>query len=188
MCPLGYSLNLGNCVACTSSQCQTCNPNSPSQCYSCLPGYFLNPSNNQCQACSSSCSTCLTSSGCTTCATGFTKMKGVAISASGYQCVACNSPCATCINTPDYCTSCVSGYQFFGWKCAQSFYFGFSVTLLTNLTTFNQNYYSFLLALTSSIGGSNPNAITILSISSGSVIVQGGAGPSGGSGSKQANN
>lgn len=100
----------------------------------------------------------------------------------GFQCVACNNPCATCINSPDYCTSCIPGYKFFGWKCSQSFYFGFQLTLLANITTFNRNYYSFLTTLSNTIGSTNPNAITILSISEGSVIIQGGAGPTGVSG------
>ena len=187
VCPLGYTLNFGNCIQCTASQCQTCNPNSPSQCYSCLPGFFLNPSTSKCQACSASCQTCLTSTGCLTCASGFTRLQGVSMTSSGYQCVACNSPCLTCVNTPDYCTSCVPGYQFFGWKCAQTFYFGFQLTLLTNITIFNQNYFSFILALTNAVGATTSNSITITSIAPGSVIVQGGAGPTGGSGSKQAN-
>ncbi len=187
VCPLGYSLSFGNCVLCTGSQCQSCNPNSPGQCISCLPGFFLNPSNGQCFACSSSCQTCLTSSGCLTCATGFTTIQNAPLTSTGYQCVACNFPCATCTNTPDYCTSCVDGYQFMGWKCSQSFYFGFQVTLLTNITTFNQNYYNFILALTNAISALTPNAITITSITSGSVVVAGGAGPSGASGTKTAN-
>ncbi len=187
VCPLGYTLSFGKCVQCTASQCQTCNPNSPSQCFSCLPGFFLNPSNSQCQACSSSCQTCLTSTGCLTCATGFTIIQGTALTASGYQCAACKFPCATCTNTPNYCTSCVAGYQFMGWKCSQSFYFGFQVTLLTTIATFNQNYFNFLSALTSAIGGSNSNVITITGITSGSVLVTGGAGPAAGSGTKQSN-
>ncbi len=187
VCPLGFSLSQGNCITCTASQCQTCNATNPAQCFSCLPGFYLNPSNNSCTACSSSCATCLTGSGCLTCASGFTKIATAPITPSGYQCVACNSPCSTCINTADYCTSCVDGYQFFGWKCAQSFYFGFQVTLLVSITTFNQNYYNFILALSNAIGNSNPNAITILAITGGSVVVQGGAGPTGGSGSEQAN-
>lgn len=109
------------------------------------------------------------------------------MTSSGYQCVACNYPCATCLNTPNYCTSCVSGYQFFGWKCAQSFYFAFQVTLLVNMTTFNPNYYTFLTVLSNAVGASSTNAITITSIAPGSVVVQGGAGPTAGSGSKQAN-
>lgn len=108
--------------------------------------------------------------------------------AGGYQCVPCNSPCATCLNTPNYCTSCISGYQFFGWKCAQSFYFGFNVTLLTDLKTFNKNYYNFIQALTSAIKSSNFDTITILGITQGSVVVEGGAGPAGGSGTQQAYN
>lgn len=183
VCPLGYSLNQGQCVSCTTSQCQTCNPTNPDQCYSCLPGFYLN-SNSQCTACPSSCATCLTGNGCLTCASGYTTLANAPITPGGYQCIACDSPCATCINTPDYCTSCVDGYQFFGWKCAQSFYFGFSLTLLTTLSTFNQNYYSFILALTGAIKASSPNTITILSVAEGSVVVEGGAAPSGGSGSQ----
>ncbi len=52
----------------------------------------------------------------------------------------------------------------------------------------NKNYYSFILALTNAISAAaTPNAITILSIAPGSVVVQGGAGPTGGSGTQQAN-
>lgn len=107
------------------------------------------------------------------------------MTSSGYQCVACKFPCATCTTTQNYCTSCVPGYQFMGWKCAQSFYFGFQVTLLTTMPTFNQNYFNFILALTNAVGGITTNAISITSIAPGSVIVTGGAGPDGVSGSKQ---
>ncbi len=186
VCPLGYTLNSGKCIQCTANNCQTCNPNSPGQCYSCLPGYFLN-GNNQCQACPLNCTTCFSNTGCLTCANGYTRAPGIPKGPNGYTCLPCNSPCATCLNTPNYCTSCVSGYQFMGWKCAQSFYFGFQLTLLVNMTIFNQNYFSFIMALTNAVGGSNINSITITSIASGSVVVQGGAGPSGSSGSKQAN-
>lgn len=186
VCPLGYTLNLVICIACTGSQCQSCLSSALSQCTSCVPGYYLN-TNSQCQACLSQCATCLTGSGCLTCSLGYTQIQNVPANQNGYQCVICQSPCATCTNRPDYCTSCVSGFQFQGWKCSQSFYFGFTLTLLTTLSTFNKNYFSFILALTSSIGRSNPNSITILGITSGSVLVQGGAGPSGTSGSKQSN-
>ena len=74
-----------------------------------------------------------------------------------------------------------------GWKCSQSFYFGFQVTLLTTIATFNQNYFNFLSALTAAIGAGTPNAITITGITPGSVVVTGGAGPAAGSGTKQSN-
>lgn len=74
-----------------------------------------------------------------------------------------------------------------GWKCSQSFYFGFQITLLTTISTFNQNYFNFLTALTNAIGAITPNAITITAITPGSVVVAGGAGPNGVSGTKQAN-
>ena len=142
VCPLGYALNLGKCIVCTGSQCQSCIATTPSQCTSCLPEFYLN-TNNQCKSCASSCATCLTGSGYLTCAAGFTQIQNVPIIQNGFQCVTCNSPCATCINTPDYCTSCVNEFQFMGWKCSQSFYFGFSLTLLTTLSTFNTNYSLF---------------------------------------------
>lgn len=109
------------------------------------------------------------------------------MTASGYQCLACSFPCATCTNTPDYCTSCVSGYQFSGWKCAQTFNFGFQVTLLTTMVTFNQNYFNFILVLTNAVGAFTTNAITITSITPGSVVVEGGVGPTASSGTKLAN-
>lgn len=125
----------------------------------------------------SSCKTCLRGDGCLTCASGFTTLSGVNVGPSGYQCVACNSPCATCTNSPNQCTSCVSGYEFSGWKCTQSFYFSFTVTLLTTASMFNQNYYNFILALAQSMGVSNPNVISINGITFGSVIVAGAAAP-----------
>lgn len=129
----------------------------------------------------------MTASGCLTCSSGFTTLQNVPMTPSGYQCIVCKFPCATCINEPSQCTSCISGYQFQGWKCSQSFYFGFTVTLLTTLPIFNQNYYSFILALSNALGNSDSNSITILSITQGSVIVAGGAGPTGESGTKQVN-
>lgn len=184
---MGYTLNLGQCIKCTGNQCQNCIANSPSNCTSCIAGFYLNPSNSQCQACSSSCATCLTGNGCLTCVAGYTTIQNVPMNSGGYQCVVCASPCATCINSPNYCTSCIPGFQFQGWKCSQSFYFGFTVTLLTTLPIFNQNYYSFILALSNALGNSDPNSITILTITPGSVIVAGGAGPNGGTGTKQVN-
>lgn len=187
VCPFGYTLNLGRCLQCTGNQCQSCSFNNLGVCTSCVPGFFLNPSNSQCQACSSSCATCLSASGCLTCATGYTRILLMPITLSGYQCVACNSPCATCINNPNQCTSCISGYQFSGWKCTQSFHFFFTITLLTTLPTFNQNYLNFITALTSAINGPTSNIITISTITTGSVVVTGQAAPDGDSGTKQVN-
>lgn len=186
-CPFGYTINLGKCQQCTGNQCQSCKPSNLAVCTSCTPGFFLNPASSQCQACSSSCATCLSATGCLTCAVGYTTIQNMPITLSGYQCIACNSPCATCIKSPNQCTSCISGYQFSGWKCTQGFYFSFSITLLTTLPTFNQNYLSFLNALTNSINGPNSNIITITTITTGSVIVTGQAAPAGASSSKQVN-
>ena len=157
------------------------------QCLSCAPGFFLNPISNSCQPCLSSCSTCINGDGCLTCAGGYTSLQNVNIGVNGYQCVACTYPCITCTNTPNYCTSCASGYTFTGWKCTQSFSFIFTLTLNTNQTVFNKNYYSLVTNLASSIGSSNPNLITIIGITFGSVIIDGGVAPTAISGTLAAN-
>jgi hypothetical protein len=156
VCPIGYLLQTGQCTQCTASNCQLCSNSSLSTCLSCAPGFYLNPASGQCRTCLPQCATCLRGDGCLTCNAGYTSLSNVNIAGSGYQCIACNFPCATCLNDPDYCTSCVAGYQFMGWKCSQSFYFQFTVTLLTNATVFNPNYYNFLLTLATSIGSTNP--------------------------------
>ena len=84
--------------------------------------------------------------------------------ADGFECVKCNSPCLTCVNTPDYCTSCVDGYDFFGWKCAQKFRFNFAVTLTVSLGTFETNYMKLIEQFAAALGVADVNAITITSI------------------------
>jgi proprotein convertase subtilisin/kexin type 5 len=69
VCPIGYILQLGQCIQCNVTNCQQCNTNNLQQCLSCAPGYYLN--SNGCQPCQSSCATCLRGSGCTSCASGY---------------------------------------------------------------------------------------------------------------------
>ncbi len=56
-----------------------------------------------------------------------------------------------------------------------------------NKTQFNQNYNVFITALANSTGTYNPNAITINSITFGSVIINGAFAPSAQSGTSAAN-
>lgn len=169
-CPIGYSLSGNNCVACTSgSNCARCNPSAPSNCYSCVNGYYLNSANSACVKCPSTCLTCSNPSNCITCISGYTL--AVQAVASAGTCVACTSPCLQCMGSPTTCTSCISGYSLNGWNCQSNFNFGFFVSLNTNLTTFYNNYQAFLQALV------GPNAslqeLTLASIVSGSVNVTG---------------
>jgi hypothetical protein len=57
--------------------------------------------------------------------------------------------------------------------------------LNTGLTTFNQNYLTFLQALANAFGAPNIDSITMNSIVTGSVVVGGAASPNGNSGSSQ---
>jgi hypothetical protein len=63
----------------------------------------------------------------------------------------------------------------------------FSLTLNTNQTVFNKNYYTFITNLASSIGSSDPNVITVTGITFSSVIIDGGVAPTATSGTLQAN-
>jgi hypothetical protein len=54
--------------------------------------------------------------------------------------------------------------------------------LSTNLTYFNQQYYQFITKLSTAVGSSNPNVVSILGVTLGSVIVAGEIAPSGQSG------
>jgi hypothetical protein len=106
--------------------------------------------------------------------------------AGGFECVKCNSPCATCINTPDYCTSCLPGFEFSGWKCAQTFRFSFGLTLTVTLAVFEANYLSLIEVFAAALKVQDSNAITINSIREGSVLFDGSAAPTGAQGSSQA--
>lgn len=142
-------------------------------------------SGTKCLACPSSCATCAFSTGCVTCALGYTSL-GTAAQTNNMECIACISPCATCQFGPSQCISCQSGFFLQGWKCTKSFYFQFSLTLNTTLSNFNQNYLSFLQALANAFGAPDISSITMNTINSGSVVVGGAASPNGNSGSPQA--
>jgi hypothetical protein len=77
-----------------------------------------------------------------------------------------------------------------GSSCLQTFTFPFNLTLNTQMTIFNENYIGFFNYLVSSLGSATPNsnAINILSITSGSVIVNGQAAPSAPTGTQASNN
>lgn len=189
VCPIGYILQNGLCTICNSTNCQICSNSNSSICLTCTFGYYLNNNTNQCNACLTSCATCLRPDGCSTCATGYTFNTLYFHQSNSYQCFPCVSPCATCVSVVNYCSSCISGYSLIGWKCVQNFNFAFNLILQTNSTTFNQNYNNFIQALASSIGSSNGNIVSISYISSESsviLLVQGSVAPTGISGSPQA--
>lgn len=190
VCPSGSSLYAGVCKSCTIANCGACTQ-STTTCDSCSLGYYLNSTGTpSCTLCPSQCATCLSSTGCLTCSIGYTIMQNAVASPNGYQCIQCMSPCLTCLGSSIYCTSCVSGYQLMGSSCLQTFTFPFNVTLNTAMTNFNLNYIAFFNYLVTSLGSSSPtpNAINILSITTGSVIVNGQAAPSAPTGTQTANN
>ena len=190
VCPSGYSLYAGLCKPCSIANCGACTQ-STTACDSCSLGYYLTTSATPtCTLCPSQCATCLSSTGCLTCSIGYTIMQNAIASSNGYQCIQCMPPCLTCLGSSIYCTSCLSGYQLMGSSCLQTFTFPFNVTLNTQMTIFNTNYLGFFNYLVSSLGSSSPNtnSINIISITTGSVIVNGQAAPSAPTGTQQANN
>lgn len=181
---MGYSIKEAACVACSTSNCQSCNVDNLAECFSCKPTYYLNDAGS-CASCPAQCRTCLSDTGCLTCAAGYTKKKNGLLSFGGAQCVKCNAPCATCAFTPNNCRSCVSGFKFFGWKCGQRFRFAFKIKLLVKLVFFNRNFFSLIKLFARVMKGSN-NAITCDKITEGSVDLEGSAAPSGAEGSTEA--
>jgi len=86
------------------------------------------------------------------------------------QCTPCVSPCMNCIGNPNTCTSCVNGFNLIGNLCISPFYFGVQITFDVNPSTFLNNYYNFLLQLSSSIN-QNIGSIIVNSIMYGSASV-----------------
>ncbi len=91
----------------------------------------------------------------------------------------------TCQFDPTQCIACVDGFALQGWKCTKTFYFYFNMTLNVDLTTFNQNYLSFLQTLANAFQAPNIDSITMNSIVSGSIMITAAASPPANSGSSQ---
>ena len=54
-----------------------------------------------------------------------------------------------------------------------NFNFGISIVLGVNLTTFYANYAAFLNALAANVGSNNVNTVTMITLTTGSVVVNG---------------
>lgn len=187
ICPDGFALKDGKCIACSTANCQSCNSLNLAQCYSCQRGFYMS-STGTCDACPAQCQGCFSSTGCLTCAKGYTIKENAVQTAGGFECVKCNSPCATCMKNPDYCTSCIIGYDFAGWKCTQNFKFSFNLTLTVDIATFEQKYMVFIEALAKAAKIIDINGITLNSITAGSVILEGSVAPEAASGTAEAGN
>lgn len=169
VCPLNYVLSNSQCLACQSASCSRCTPTALSVCTACYPGNFLNQ--GSCSACPTGCSTCSSAQNCLSCSPGYTSQ--VQPVSTQVSCVQCQSPCALCIGNAQTCTKCVSGYSLSGWNCVSNFNYGFSVVLNTTLPVFYSNYAAFLNTLIGSVDSTNYNSITLSTLQSGSVIVNG---------------
>lgn len=173
-CPLGSVLKDNACVNCTTTSCARCSPTTPATCYSCMSGSYLSTSSttNTCMSCPTGCSTCSSATNCQSCSAGYTFNTPVS---SGVQnvCVLCELPCNTCSGNPTSCTSCTGSFTLNGWQCISNFRFAFMVSLNTNLTTFYDNYYSFLLALMAPLSSTALLPVSISSIVASSVNVTG---------------
>lgn len=79
--------------------------------------------NNICYSCPTNCYTCLNTSYCSTCKTGYFRYNGKCSSscptgqyASGTSCTLCAKQCTACTNR-SYCTSCAAGYYLYLGQC-----------------------------------------------------------------------
>lgn len=180
-CPYGTTVTTSStkvrlnqtCVACSpASNCARCNLTSPAQCYSCDFGMYL--ASTVCQACTSSCASCISLNMCTMCATGFLPQQTGGLlgnSATGLvNCTTCTSNCATCLSSASTCTSCNSGFKFSAGICVSTFSFRVTVILGVSLPVFSNNYLNFLNQIASAASVTTKN-ILILSITEGSVNV-----------------
>lgn len=171
-----YILVGGNCQPCGSiDYCLQCRSTNSDACSICKTGYYVQ--NDLCSSCPSSCVSCISSSVCTQCVTGYTLPTGF----SQGQCLQCTSPCLTCYGSQVYCTSCVSGYTKSGWKCQSNLYVGFTLVLTnTNLTSVLSSVDSIVIALLSKLKVSDTKKVDLITFNSfkaGSVVVSGGATP-----------
>lgn len=181
VCPFGSSLRVTGdilsvsqiCILCDSdSNCARCNVTNPSQCLSCLQGYYLQ--GNTCQPCSEDCSVCISFIFCTVCAPGFVASQSATLSSqssTGFViCFTCQGNCKTCLNSAYTCTSCNDGFSLAGTTCVSQFNFQVNTTLEVTLPVFQANFLSFLgqIAIAAQVDISD---ILILSIVNGSVTV-----------------
>ena len=185
VCPMGYSLKAGTCLTCSTPKCMSCNVDNLTECFGCRPTYFLGDAGT-CETCPAQCRTCLSATACKTCAAGYTRGAKAISVGGGYQCVQCSSSCLTCLGGPRFCTSCASGFRFFGWKCGRRFRFNFRFKFMVKLSFFNRNYFSLIRLITRAIRGTDTNAVTIGKCTSGSVDLEGSAAPTGAEGSSEA--
>ena len=128
-----------------------------------MPGYYLNTANNTCASCPVGCATCSSGSSCQTCISTYTISQNT-VSGTPNICTKCEYPCFTCSGNAQTCTSCVSKYTLDGWQCVTTFNFAFFISLNTDLTTFYNNYYKFLLALVNPLSSTNIQPVSISSI------------------------
>ncbi len=126
---------------------------------------------SQCQNCPTGCSSCLSTTICLVCASGFTSVVDTS-SDSPTQCTPCILPCVTCQGSAMNCLTCMTNYTLQNGKCISVFNFVFNVKLNVDPQTFYQNYISFLSALSANVQ-SDYGAVTVKSIKIGSTIVEG---------------
>lgn len=169
VCPFNYVLSNQQCLQCGNTACARCSPNALSTCTACYDGYFVNQ--GSCSACPTGCQTCSNANNCLSCSSGYTAQ--VQAISTQTKCIACASPCAQCVGNAETCTVCQSGYSLMGWKCMTNFNFGFSIVLGVNLTTFYANYANFLTSLSSAVGSTNINSVTMVTLAVGSVVANG---------------
>jgi len=161
------------CVACaTNSSCARCNTTNTAMCLSCKWGWFLN--GTICSKCPSQCAACFSVTFCYMCNKGFIPQQSGSLlgnSASGsLNCTSCTFPCQSCLGNPTTCTSCTANYTLMSGVCITNFNYQVNIVLNTILSTFQNNYLSFLNAIATAAGVTVQN-IVVQSIMNGSVNV-----------------
>ncbi len=80
------------------------------RCSVCRSGYFLR--DGACVACDASCTTCVDSTWCTGCATGYYN----STNGNYANCISCPTGCSTCSSSTS-CSACLNGYRLAGSLC-----------------------------------------------------------------------
>lgn len=139
-----------------------------------MNGYYIDSSNG-CTQCPTSCTSCISSTICTSCAAGYT----ISLSQSSGICSSCISPCATCSGSTTTCLSCVDGYTKQSWKCQRNQYVGFTFVLTGTPTDILGSIDSFVSYILSKLNEdpNNKNVVTIYNAVSGSTILTGSVTP-----------
>ena len=119
LCADSWYLQNGMCYPCPNpvTNCLTCDPNSPNNCFKCVSGYFL--SATTCTPCAIGCLACSSSNFCLQSSPGYYLAPSHSGASTGLS-KRCSPPCATCIHDHNNCLTCRTNFTLYGTRCHSS--------------------------------------------------------------------